>query len=164
MRSKEESIAVFRELEESVKNDPLEIRNRTIEATGWEDFILQFINLNGDDDQVYPQSITCTPEGDDITQYNKRRSLGDLYRLVSNYYPEVDIIDLAKYLTQLSEEGVISAHICPQISKMVFPSKNQRNNLSMSDGYDYHNGDFTLEGARSTNDNLYHDDYLNLLN
>lgn len=167
IRSKEESIELFKELEEECKSSPLLVYNVDksdikLEHKDYKEFILDFINnINLKD--IY----TATVKGSEQTSRNRKRSLGDLYRLTISYFPDTDIVDLAIFLTEQNLAGNIDqVRLCPTIHKIVFHPVHYtgENKHTMEDRYTYDN-DYGIADTHKfhTTDNLYHDDYLNLL-
>lgn len=167
IRTKEESIEIFKTLENKCKASPLLIKqvdtdkNTSIHNTNYKEFILNFIkNLN--DRYIY----TSTEQGTDFTDGGRKRSLGDLYRITISYFPDTDIVELAKFLTEQSEILVLKTNICPDINKIIFTTLGYtgEKQTKMSDKYAYMRN-FGNDDTHPyhTEDNLYPDDYLILL-
>lgn len=52
--------------------------------------------------------------------YGRRRSLGDIYLITKNYYPEITIEEVLTHLIDFAEKGWIAGMHCGQIHKYVF--------------------------------------------
>lgn len=158
-RNKKESILAFKELEIELRKSPLLLINTKSDKTDFKEFILDFINnLNIGNFAI----ITNNLEGTEPLYKDKRRSLEDLYRLIISYFPETTLIDLAKFLTEQCENSNLSGHVCPDINKIVFTNSTLfKYKLSDKHGYGFNFG--MDEGQRRTVNNIYYDDFLNLL-
>ena len=167
IRTKEESIEIFKTLEDKCKASPLLIKqvdtdeNISIDSKDYKEFILDFIT------RINNYSIyTSTEEGTDFTEGKRKRSLGDLYRITISYFPDTNIIELAKFLTEQSEILVLKANTCPDINKIIFTTLGYigEKQTKMSNKYTYMRN-FGNDDTHPyhTEDNLYPDDYLILL-
>lgn len=167
IRTKKQSIEIFKTLEDKCKASPLLIKqidtdeNISINSKDYKEFILDFIT------RINNYSIyTSTEEGKDFTEGERKRSLGDLYRIIISYFPDTDIVELAKFLTEQSENLVLKTNTCPDIKKIIFTKVHHlgERQTKMSNKYAYYR-DFGNDDTHQyhTEDNLYPDDYLILL-
>lgn len=121
-RSKEDSINLFLALEQKcVEAGPLYIKDfdqsELFQFKGFEDFLIDFVlerNYSGDSYAI----ITHNNDYTDTCQYQRNRSLADLYRIVLSYYPGTSILDVAR--TLITGPLKLQMLYCPHISKIVF--------------------------------------------
>lgn len=163
IRTKEESISLFKKLELKCKNDGILLLNKYDQKhDNFIDFISDFIlNLNYVGSHIY----TIDTEGNKTCSYNKNRSLEDLYRLVLGYFPDTDILDLAKYLVSNEKNPQLECINCNDINKIVFFNKKITNYYSGFRSELQHES-ISIPDSRyfKTKDGIIFHDYLNLIN
>lgn len=77
------------------------------------DFILKFL-------QNYNKEYFTFCGKRYICDLHRRRSLGDIYRICKNYYPDCKPEQVLKYLIDLNNEGYIGGSYCNTINRFVF--------------------------------------------
>lgn len=128
-RTKEESLELFAQLESKCKNDgPLYIQDfdevELFQFKRFEDFLIHFVLERNYEGDSHGPIITADKNGEDQCQYQRNRSLGDLYRIVLAYYPEASITEVAK--TLVTGPSILQMLYCPHIRKIVFVNKNYK--------------------------------------
>lgn len=78
------------------------------------EFIKNFIHLGPKTIYKKNKKHQCNP--------GAYRSMGDIYNLCREYYPNVKVEEVMKCLVTLTKEGGISTSYCPNIRKRVFRS------------------------------------------
>ena len=118
---------LFPKIKENIKNlAPLRMRDLTKEevkeafGNDVKEFLSEFFsNYNKSLTTVYVSNgSTQTPPG-------KRRTIEDIFRIVSYYYPNTSITKTYNRLIELTNEGVVCSSLCEVLNKRVYRGLNK---------------------------------------
>jgi hypothetical protein len=128
-RSKEDSINLFLSLQQRCDElGPLYIKDfdesELFVFKGFEEFLVDFVLDRNYAYELHGRIITYSKTISDNCEYQRNRSIGDLYRIVSAYYPGTSILDVAK--TLVTGPKHLQMLYCPHISKIVFVNRYEK--------------------------------------
>lgn len=147
---------MIEEIETSLlKEDPLFIKNYENEFPDFKNFIANLIFiLNTHYTLDHLNNVYCNP--------NKLRSLGDLFLITKQYFPEITLKEVMKELAFNVVEKIYTVIWCPDIKKRVFFKTCMLQGSFDTDKTIYYGN---YQGVQDGSDEygFFGDDYLNLL-
>lgn len=93
---------------------PIKFKNFELTEKNPKDFLVNFLKYNKEYDTVY-----CS-NGRVQTEKNKRRSVGDIYRITSFYFPRVTLTTIYETLLENISENKALSSICVSTKMRVY--------------------------------------------
>ena len=77
----------------------------------------------------------------------RRRSAGDLFRIMKFYYPDITFKEVRRFLFELANDNKLNISYCYNINKQVYYKRNNRSVFGQAFpvGYDYHRDEFGIQ-------------------
>lgn len=132
----------FEQLQQRILNETPSIRLektlRNRKNQTWQEFIIAFFTEWNNPLRENKKNTVYVDRNDAVqTASGKRRSLGDVYRIVQYYYPNLTLKEFAKFMfVDLLQHGIRSNY-CNQVRKRVWFSfgQNQHMDIGVTDEY-----------------------------
>lgn len=144
IQNRNRNIIDFEELQQNILDEiePIRLEKtlRNRKAQTWQEFTIAFFKQwNNPLDEKRKNTVYVDQNNTVQTECGKRRSLGDMYRIVQYYYPNLTLKEFAKFMfVDILQHGVRSNY-CNQINKRVWYDFGQAHHVDVPFADEYGN-------------------------